>query len=47
MEKRPINEGVTRANIKGVAQDGMQKGMQKQPTASVKPPPPPPPVAKK
>ena len=48
MEKRPINEGTTRATIKGVAQDGLQKGMQKPSPASVSPPPaPPPPIAKK
>ncbi len=47
MEKRPINEGSTRSTIKGTAQDGLQKGMQKPPSASVKPPPPPPPTSKK
>ncbi len=43
MEKKPINEGLTRAVIK----DGIQKGIQKQ-TEGLKPavPPPPPPPKK-
>lgn len=42
MEKKPINEGLVRANIKpGTAQDGVQKGgILKTPTPAVKPPPP-------
>jgi hypothetical protein len=44
-KKKIINEGSIRGSIKGgIAQDGLQKGISKQPeTQSVKPPPPPPP----
>ena len=48
MEKKPLNEGLTRGMIKGIAKDGIEKGgMQKPISQAVKPPPPPPPVAKK
>lgn len=42
MDKRPINEGQVRGNIKPtIVQDGIQKGIAKVPTQAVKPPPPP------
>lgn len=41
MDKKQINEGLVRGNIKPIAiQNGFTKGVAKPPTQAVKPPPP-------
>jgi hypothetical protein len=45
MDKKPINEGIIRSNIK-IIRDGVEKGNLKPTQQIVKPPPPPPPKPK-